>query len=226
MVGVISLSLGTIIERIERARDLGFRDFQISLPGWGALNEVELMRFFEAVCGRFPECSFLHYNLMRTKRLVTPEEYARLASEFPNLVATKHGMDSMDRIHGLMTQAPQLLHFFTETGYGYGSQLGSCGFLISAASMNFGSAREYFEAGQRQDTRKLVAMQSELKSLINDLIGITGAAAHMDGAYDQFYCKVHDPRFPLRLLRPYSSFGDYKFQQFVKLVRGKIPTLD
>src|SRR2546423_922370 len=66
MVGVISLSLGTVLERIERARSVGFRHFQISLPSWGALNDVELMRFFEAVCGRFADCSFLHYNLMRT----------------------------------------------------------------------------------------------------------------------------------------------------------------
>jgi dihydrodipicolinate synthase/N-acetylneuraminate lyase len=223
MVGIISLSLGTIVERIERARGLGFRDFQISLPAWGALNEAELMRFFEAVCGRFPDCSFLHYNLMRTKRLVTPAEYAALAREFPNLVATKHGMDSIDRIHGLMTQAPGLVHFFTETGYAYGAQLGPCGFLVSAASLNFRGAQGYFEAGQRQDFARLVALQSELKGLINDLVAITGAGAHMDGAYDQFYCKAHDRRFPLRQLAPYASFSDETFGQFMELVRSKYP---
>src|SRR6185436_2188682 len=37
MVGVIHLSLGTILERIERCRDAGVRQFQISLPSWGAL---------------------------------------------------------------------------------------------------------------------------------------------------------------------------------------------
>jgi dihydrodipicolinate synthase/N-acetylneuraminate lyase len=42
MVGVIHLSLGTILERIERCRAAGVRRFQISLPSWGALNEREL----------------------------------------------------------------------------------------------------------------------------------------------------------------------------------------
>jgi len=223
MVGVISLSLGTILDRIQRARELGFRFFQISLPSWGSLNTAELARFFGAVCGGFPDCSFLHYNLGRSKRLVSPDEYAALASEFPNLVATKHGMDSMDRIHQLMTRVPQLLHFFTETGYAYAAQLGECGFLISAASMNFASAREYFEAGRRQDTRKLVTLQSELKSLIDDLIAVAGEAAHMDGAYDQFYCRAHDPRFPLRLLSPYSSFSEETFERFLTRVREKHP---
>ncbi|MDB6059415.1 MAG: hypothetical protein JWO95_3259, partial [Verrucomicrobiales bacterium] len=124
MVGVISLSLPTIIERIERAREMGVRDFQISLPSWGALSDGELKTFFKETCGRFSDCSFLHYNLMRSKRLVTPDEYGALAEEHPNLVAAKNSTDSMERIQALMTKAPQLQHFFTETGYGYGSQLG------------------------------------------------------------------------------------------------------
>jgi dihydrodipicolinate synthase/N-acetylneuraminate lyase len=79
MVGVISLSLTTVIERIERACAIGVRDFQISLPAWGALNDAELFEFFRQTCGRFPDCRFLHYNLRRAGRLVTPQEYARLA---------------------------------------------------------------------------------------------------------------------------------------------------
>jgi len=82
MVGIISLSLGTICERIRWARELGIRSFQISLPAWGALNERELLVFLDKICNGFPDCSFLHYNLMRTKRLVTAQEYGKLAAEF------------------------------------------------------------------------------------------------------------------------------------------------
>src|SRR4051812_4118839 len=146
MVGVISLSLGTTIERIERARDMGIHYFQISLPPWGALSDGELKTFFKEPCGRFPDCAFLHYNLTRTKRLVTAEEYAVLAHEYPNLVAAKNSTDSVERIQGLMTKSPQLQHFFTETGFGYASQLGECGFLISIASIHFAEAKRYFEA--------------------------------------------------------------------------------
>src|SRR5687768_10244596 len=35
MVGIIHLSLPVIMERIARARDLGVRRFQLSLPSWG-----------------------------------------------------------------------------------------------------------------------------------------------------------------------------------------------
>src|SRR5687768_5375680 len=38
-VGVISLSMAHVIERIEFARGEGIRSFQISLPSWGALSD-------------------------------------------------------------------------------------------------------------------------------------------------------------------------------------------
>ena len=70
-VGVIGLSTANIVERLAIAHSRGFRHFQISLPSWGALNDREMTRFFTDVCGRFPDSTFLHYNLMRAKRLLT-----------------------------------------------------------------------------------------------------------------------------------------------------------
>ena len=58
MVGVISLSMGQILERIAWAHGVGIRHFQISLPSWGALTDVEMMAFFRGVCGAFPTASF------------------------------------------------------------------------------------------------------------------------------------------------------------------------
>ena len=221
MLGIISLSLGTILERIERARDQGFRYFQISLPAWGALNDYELMKFFEKVCGGFPDCYFLPYNLLRAKRLVTPDEYARLEGQFPNLVATKNSAASFAWVTELMEKSPKLQHFFTEIPYGHGALLGECGLLISVASINFSLGRDYFEAGRKKDINKLLPMQQELKSLTADLFSCTGGGAHMDGAYDKIFCKIHDPDFPLRLLPPYAGFSEAVFLDFVRLVGEK-----
>jgi dihydrodipicolinate synthase/N-acetylneuraminate lyase len=223
MVGVISLSLPTVIERIERAREMGIRHFQISLPSWGALGDGELKTFFKETCGRFPDCSFLHYNLMRTKRLVTPEEYAAFASEHPNLVATKNSTDSMERVQGLMSKAPQLQHFFTETGFAYGSQIGECGLLISTASIHFAAAKKYFEAGRTRDFETLLGTQRELTEMVLDLVALGRSEAHMDGAFDKVFCKIHDPKFPLRLLPPYAGLSDETFRKIVSMIQEKFP---
>lgn len=223
MVGVIGLSLPGMIDRINRARKMGVHHFQISLPSWGALNDWEMKEFFRQICGRFPDCSFLHYNLLRAKRLITPDEYASLSEEHPNLVAAKNSTDSMGRIHELMTRAPRLQHFFTEAGYAYGSLIGQCGLLVSIASIHFVQAKRYFEAGRRRDVPRLLRCQRELIDLIADIVSHGGAEAHMDGAYDKIFCKFHDPEFPLRLLPPYAGLTDDIFHQIVASVRSKYP---
>src|SRR5262245_87795 len=62
-VGVICLSMQQTVKRIEFARNLGIRMCQIVLPAWGEVNEDELLLYFKTVCGAFPDCRFLHYNL-------------------------------------------------------------------------------------------------------------------------------------------------------------------
>jgi dihydrodipicolinate synthase/N-acetylneuraminate lyase len=223
MVGVISLSLPTTIERIGRARDMGFRHFQISLPNWGALTEGEMFQFFQEVCGRFPDCGFLHYNLMRAKRLVTPDEYAILAARHPNLVATKNSTADMDRILGLVKKTPQLTHFLNETGYAYGSQLGAVGLLISVAAASFAAGKRYFAAGQKRRFAELLARQEELAALSHAMIALGISEAHIDGAYDKLLYKLHDPAFPLRMLPPYHGIRDATFRKVAAMIRKHHP---
>jgi dihydrodipicolinate synthase/N-acetylneuraminate lyase len=222
MVGVISLSLPTIIERIEMAREMGVRHFQISLPSWGALTDDEVRTFFQAVCGGFLDCKFLHYNLMRTKRLITPELYAELADAHPNFVGTKNCTDSMDRLRGLMRLSPQLQHFPGEVGYMYASQLGECGLLASLAS-NATALHEFFDAGRRRDLPLLLERYAEIAEIFRELIAAVGPNAHIDSAYDKVLWKLQDERFPLRLLPPYVGATDVAFQRFAEFVRTKCP---
>ena len=221
MVGVIDLSLGTILERIQQARERGVRLFQISLPSWGAVSTDELYRFFDAVCGGFPDCRFLHYNLPRTKRLVTGREYGELARRHANLVATKNCGDSLSHIQSLIEDAPELTHFLSENGYVYGSLWGECGILVSFI-MNWPRLRELYEAGRRRDVDRLVAIQREIRVVIQTLFE-TVPDNRIDGSYDKLFEKMYHPEFPLRLLPPYLGSSDEEFHTFVNLLRRRLP---
>jgi dihydrodipicolinate synthase/N-acetylneuraminate lyase len=223
MVGVINLSLGTIVERIAMARELGVRLFQISLPAWGALSESELFTFFREVCGRFEDCRFVHYNLPRTKRLVTPEGYARLAIAHENLVGTKNTGDSMDRLYHLMTRVGALTHFPSELGYTYASGLGECGLLSSVANLNPQACHELFEAGRSGNRAALLALQAEITELTRELVSLVGESAHMDGAYDKLLWRLRDGRFPLNLLPPYAGATEEACNAFAEVVRTRFP---
>ncbi len=221
MVGVIHLSLNTIVERIARCRDAGVRLFQISLPSWGALTERELFDFFDRVCSSFEDCRFMHYNLPRTKRLVTGREYAKLADSHPNLVATKNTGDSLQHIRSLLEDAPQLQHFLSEAGFIYGSLFGECGILASFV-MNWPRLRNLFEAGRRQDGPAMTAIQRELDVLIVTLLeSVPGD--RIDGAYDKLFARMIDPAFPLRMLPPYQGSSDSELETFVRLLRERLP---
>jgi hypothetical protein len=200
MVGVISLALATIIERIEWSASLGVRDFQISFPCWGALTDREVDIFFQETCGRFPDYHFLHYNLARTKRVLTGSEYARLGQAHPNLVAVKFGGDLATRVD-MLKKAPQLQYFFTEPGYASMRDEFECGLLASYACTDFTLARAFFDA-RGSNLRNLAKEMDRIGQTLRDRVGQAG---HMDGAYDKLIIKTHLPDFPLRLLPPYTS---------------------
>src|SRR5439155_24055475 len=141
----------------------------------------------------------------RAKRLVSADEYAYLATNFPNLVATKNTTDSLNRLRDLFDKAPELRHFVGESGFAYGCQIGECGLLISAAGTNVESGNAYFAAGVALDLAKLLRMEGELRQVVRELVRVVGEGDHIDSAYDKVLWKLHDPEFPLRLLPPYRA---------------------
>jgi dihydrodipicolinate synthase/N-acetylneuraminate lyase len=233
MIGLISLSTRTIIERIERCMDLGLRTFQFALPAWGALNDNELATFFREVLGRFPEARFVHYNLQRSSRVLGPAEYARLAAEHPNLVGAKNGTSNIVMLHDLLTQAPAVRQFYTELGYPQGCLAGEPGYLMSLTTMNPWLGVRFFEAGVAGDLATLFRIQAESLELFELLVGsggaevgsvaFPGAKAHMDGAYEKVLARVLDPAMPLRLLPPYQAVTDAAFATFREAIAARLP---
>lgn len=209
MVGLISLSLPTVIERIERCHALGYRLFQLSMPSWGALNDREVDRFFAETCGRFPDCQFHHYNLMRTKRLLTSVEYRRLAAAHPNLIAVKNSTTDPAVITDLMTMTPRLRFYITEFGYAIARKTHDLGLLISLASIHPERAKRFVAGTDAQRAADL----EDLKAVIAGLKA-AGDKFHIDGAYDKMLYRMTDPTFPLRLLPPYASASEGDFEVF------------
>lgn len=204
MVGQIHLSLPVMLERMDKAYDLGMRDFQFSLPSWGALSDRELHLFFRTVCESFSDCRFMHYNLPRAKRVLTPAQYFRLAEEFPNFVGAKFTSGDLSTIHTLAATPSPLQFFFGETGFVVGSMFGECGMLASLVNSNVARGLRVFEAGVTKDYEKLLAYSNDFQGMLKGLFAAAGTD-NMDGAYDKVLYRMVDPAFPLRLLPPYSS---------------------
>jgi dihydrodipicolinate synthase/N-acetylneuraminate lyase len=220
-VGVIGLSTACVRERIAYAYKAGFRTFQISLPCWGVLNDKEMLRFFIDVCGAFPDAGFLHYNLARAKRVLTPEDYRRIADAVPNLVATKNTGVTFLTAAELIRRTPEIQHFFGESMFPTGCLHGTCSLLSSFGPMLPGAAKEFFEYGRSGDTAKLFRFQKEYLEMVEAVIAPMRRYPLMDGAYDKVLMKLGGVDMPLRLLSPYESFSEEIFEECRSILHSR-----
>lgn len=224
MVGIISLSLQTMISRIKKSREKGIRLFQISLPSWGACSYEEIHKFFSEICGKFEDCNFLYYNIGRTKRIITPEEFGLLSEEFPNLVATKNSNDSLRFIVDLFECSPRLRHFLTERAFTVASLLNfEAGLLVSSSSINWNISKAFYEACCNVDYATIAKYSLAVCEIQKIIASTFEKEGHMDGVFDKIYSKIMDNDFPLRLLPPYTYADDDVFEKFQTTIKNRMP---
>lgn len=212
-VGVIALSTAQFRERLDIAHAAGFREFQISLPSWGALNDAEMLRFFVDVCSAYPDSVFLHYNLGRTKRVLTGPDYRRIADAAPNLVATKNTGTTVHSTMELMQQAGDLQHFFGEAMFPTGCLHGECSLLSSFGPLFPRQTHRLFEYGRARQWDKLFPFQAEYLRAAEEVIAPMRRQPLIDGAYDKALVRLAGVPMPLRLLSPYQGFSDEVFEE-------------
>lgn len=215
-VGVIGLSMEQMIQRLTLAHDLGIRMFQISLPGWGALDETETMLFFKTVCGEFPDSRFLHYNLPRAKRILRGQEYHRITDEVPNLVATKNSSTDYARTADLLLNSPELQHFLLEGNFAMGCTLGECSLLCSYGVLFPKTTWKFFEAGQKKELVELFRITRFLHEVGKKLFAHCSRTM-IDGSYDKTFIWLRSPDFSNRMLPPYFGLSEQESLQCRKV---------
>ena len=223
MVGIIGMSTGQVVERISFANDLGIRTFQVALTPWGELDDEEYMIYFGDVCGTFPDCRFIHYNLPRGRRLLRGEDYRRLADAIPNIAGTKNCRSDIGDVANLATNAPELQHFYGELGFPIGCLYGECSLLSSYGGLFPSKTKEFFQYGVDKNWDKLFPMLAEYERVMTDFDVPTLAREGIDGCYDKMIVRGSGIAMPLRLLSPYKCFDTEVYEAVMKNMRDRYP---
>jgi dihydrodipicolinate synthase/N-acetylneuraminate lyase len=220
-VGVISLATEEVIDRIRYAHDLGIRSFQISLPSWGAVTDSEMLTFFKTVCGAYPDSEFLHYNLVRSKRILDGDDYRMILDEVPNLVAAKQSTADMALVRSWMQKAPEMQHFMLQGPYAYATQFGECSLLCSMHGVYPELTLEMFAAGSSGDVTRTMEIAEEFNRHRDGIFGHVDRVM-IDGAYDKLLVWLTDQSFPRRLLPPYEGFSDAEAAVSLEYFRSSV----
>ena len=65
--------------------------------------------------------------------------------------------------------------------------------------------------------------KTALEGVNRDLVGLVGPEAHMDGAFDKMFVRLHVSGFPLTLLPPYAGVSEVTKERFTQLLVEKHP---
>jgi dihydrodipicolinate synthase/N-acetylneuraminate lyase len=192
----------------------------VALPSWGALNDNELLRFFCDVCLPHPEARFLHYNLMRSKRLLTGIDYRRIADVVPNLVATKNTSPDLSHKMDLLRLAPEMQHFLSEVTFPACCAYGECSLLSSFAGMFPAATKKLFGYGKERNYERLFRFQKEYLEAVDDVIAPMVQHTRIDGAYDKNIVRLGGLPMPSRLLSPYESIPEEAFEESKRILEN------
>ena len=193
--------------RIAYAYDRGIRMFQITLPCWGALDDKELLVFFQTVGRAFPDCRFLHYNLPRAKRVLTGSDYRPIIDAVDNLVATKNSNSDYAKTANLLVNASELQHFLLEGNFALGCTVGECSLLCSYDVIFPKTTWRFFQAGVNRNLPELFRI-AKLIYDFEDMLFAHCTRDMIDPAFDKTFVWLKDPRFSYRLLPPYVGLSE------------------
>ncbi len=213
MVGLIDLSVSRMNEKLEIAHSLGIREFQFSLPSWGQLNDIEVDNFFDTLLGDHPDCTFLNYNLGRTKRFLEPSELFRQARRHKNLAAVKYTRGLPEDFSEIASSETEIQFFVTEQNFMELSRLTECGLLMSVGNTDLDRANEFVSlchAGRHSEAQKHLDLFLQVRDKLKEAVNFHA----IDSAYDKLYTKLAVEEFPLRLLPPYEYASDEAFGSF------------
>jgi dihydrodipicolinate synthase/N-acetylneuraminate lyase len=84
---------------------------QILLPPWQPLTDDEVIDFFKAVAEAASGIPLIHYNTLRSKRLLVEQEYAGILPQVPTLIGSKTTISSIPEIRSLLRSGLPMNHF-------------------------------------------------------------------------------------------------------------------
>lgn len=157
-VGCTWSHLDGVVGRARFAREKGIPRVQVALPSWVPLSDDEVLRFFSEIQRALPDVAVIHYNIARSGRFLTGQDYRRILQVAPNLVGSKHTGGDVGSLIEIVGATPELAHFVVDSQIVPGALFGARGFYSFVANLSPAFARSLWEhcaAGRWEEAARL-----------------------------------------------------------------------
>ncbi len=214
-----------VIARGRVAREHGVGIIQVTLPAWIPLNDDEIVRFYGAIGDALSELLLIHYNIMRSGRMMNGRDFQRAQAVAPNLAGSKHTGGNISLLAEIIEATPEMAHFAVDSDIVTGALFGSPGYYSFIANISPAFALAMMRACERGDWpaaaeyakyclrffRRWLPMCPEINS--SAALGKIATAA---GIF---------PEMPLIVKEPYTAGAERHVRELRDLIGREFPEL-
>jgi dihydrodipicolinate synthase/N-acetylneuraminate lyase len=214
-----------VIARGRVAREHGIDIIQVTLPSWIPLNDEEVVRFYGAIGDALPDLLLIHYNIMRSGRMLNAVDFQRAHAVAPNLAGSKHTGGNISLVAEIIEATPGMAHFMVDADIVTGALFGSPGYYSFIANTSPSFALSMMDACDRSDWvaaaehakycrrffRRWLPMCPDINS--------SSALAKIATAAGIF------PEMPIAIKEPYTSGSERHVRELRELIQREFPEL-
>lgn len=214
-----------VIERGRVARENGVGIIQVTLPAWIPLNDDEIVRFYGAIGDALPELLLIHYNIMRSGRMMNGKDFQRAQAVAPGLAGSKHTGGNISLVSEIIDATPGMAHFMVDADIVTGSLFGSPGYYSFIANISPSFALEMMGACDRGDWAVAAAHAKYCQRFFRAWlpmcpeINSSAALGKIATAAGVF------PDMPLFIKEPYTSGTERHVRELRALIQRDFPEL-
>lgn len=214
-----------VIERGRIARENGVGIIQVTLPAWIPLNDDEVVRFYGAIGDALPELRLIHYNIMRSGRMMNGRDFQRARDVAPGLSGSKHTGGNISLVSEIIDATPGMAHFMVDSDIVTGALFGSPGYYSFIANVSPSFALAMMDACDRGDWTSAAAHAKYNQRFFRRWlpmcpdINSSAALGKIATAAGIF------PEMPLFIKEPYTSGTDRHVRELRDLIQHEFPEL-
>jgi len=226
-VGANSFNTRETIKQVRYARDKGIEAAQVCFPGWVEMRTEDYDQFLVDVYEAVPDIALVHYNTVRTKRLFTGQDYARVLAtgRVPTLIGSKAIMSLSDHLF-LQIFASQMNHFVDAYFLPLAMQMGAKGTYTTFSLMNPKLLQDFYADCEAGRWEQAIAFSKRLARWVClalvPLLDKGYRDAPIDKAMNELGGWLPGNR---RTRKPYSPLADEDFAQLRAVTEKEFPEL-